>query len=101
MLALALVLGLALPLWGCGQTNGSAQGASSSAGVEQAAQSSATETSGPADKASTAQLETPAPDYCNPGDGYTLKQVVVLSRHNIRAPLSTTGSALEIGRAHV
>ena len=95
MLALALVLGLALPLWGCGQTNGSAQGASSSAGVEQAAQSSATETSGPADKASTAQLETPAPDYCNPGDGYTLKQVVVLSRHNIRAPLSTTGSALD------
>lgn len=27
-------------------------------------------------------------------EGYTLKQVVVLSRHNIRAPLSTEGSAL-------
>jgi glucose-1-phosphatase len=27
--------------------------------------------------------------------GYTLKQVVVLSRHNIRAPMSTKGSTLE------
>ena len=27
--------------------------------------------------------------------GYTLKQVIVLSRHNIRAPLSTEGSVLE------
>lgn len=28
-------------------------------------------------------------------EGYTLKQVLVLSRHNIRAPLSTKGSVLE------
>ena len=30
----------------------------------------------------------------NPGDGYTLKEVVILSRHNIRAPLSNEGSVL-------
>lgn len=30
----------------------------------------------------------------NPGDGYTLKEVVILSRHNIRAPLSNEGSFL-------
>ena len=33
-------------------------------------------------------------------DDYTLKEVVILSRHNIRAPLSTTGSALDIATPH-
>ena len=42
------------------------------------------------DTASTPQETT----YRDPGDEYTLQQVLVLSRHNIRAPLSSTGSAL-------
>lgn len=33
-------------------------------------------------------------------EGYTLKQVIVLSRHNIRAPLSTRGSVLELATPH-
>ena len=33
-------------------------------------------------------------------DDYTLKEVVILSRHNIRAPLSTTGSALDKATPH-
>ena len=33
-------------------------------------------------------------------DKYTLKEVVVLSRHNIRAPLSTKGSVLDKATPH-
>ena len=33
-------------------------------------------------------------------DGYQLKEVVVLSRHNIRAPLSTKGSVLDSATPH-
>ena len=32
--------------------------------------------------------------YESPGEDYTLQEVVVLARHNIRAPLSASGSAL-------
>ena len=32
----------------------------------------------------------------DPGDAYTLQEVVVLSRHSIRAPLSDTGSVLDL-----
>lgn len=39
-------------------------------------------------------------DYSDPGEDYSLKQVVVLSRHNIRAPLSTNGSALALATPH-
>ncbi|MBQ9068616.1 MAG: histidine-type phosphatase [Eggerthellaceae bacterium] len=39
-------------------------------------------------------------DFYNPGDAYQLQQVVMLSRHNIRAPLSTTGSALDKATPH-
>ncbi|MBR5341712.1 MAG: histidine-type phosphatase [Erysipelotrichaceae bacterium] len=35
-----------------------------------------------------------------PVEGYKLKEVVVLSRHNIRAPLSTKGSALDVATPH-
>jgi glucose-1-phosphatase len=38
--------------------------------------------------------------YQHPGEGYQLKQVVVLARHNIRAPLSTNGSALAQATTH-
>ena len=40
-------------------------------------------------------------------DGYQLEQVLIMSRHNLRAPLANNGSVLEqstpkqIGRAHV
>ena len=45
-----------------------------------------------------AQQETPqAPDV---SDDYTLKKVVVLSRHNIRAPLSGEGSFLSTATPH-
>ena len=33
-------------------------------------------------------------------DGYQLEEVVVLSRHNIRAPLSTKGSLLDSATPH-
>ena len=79
--ALVLALGLALASWGCAQSTSSAQSGS-------AASSAASSQSSTAQ--ATAKLE-----FDNPGDGYKLQQVVVLSRHNIRAPLSTTGSALD------
>ena len=36
----------------------------------------------------------------NADDGYVLEEVVVLSRHNIRAPLSTKGSVLDSATPH-
>lgn len=39
--------------------------------------------------------------FYNPGDAYQLEQVVVLSRHNIRSPLSSAGSALDLATTHV
>ena len=44
-------------------------------------------------------LLIPLPVRANEED-YELKQVVVLSRHNIRAPLSTKGSALDSATPH-
>lgn len=38
--------------------------------------------------------------YGNPGDDYQLQEVVVLARHNIRAPLSTSGSDLDKATPH-
>ncbi|MBQ9043486.1 MAG: histidine-type phosphatase [Eggerthellaceae bacterium] len=90
--ALVLTLSLALVLGGCAQTSGSAQRASAASSESAQSPSAAQESSG---QASAAEL-----DFHNPGDGYALKQVVVLSRHNIRAPLSTTGSALDMATPH-
>ncbi len=93
LLALVLALSLALPLWGCGQTQETTQDDSTVA----------EEANGSADNASQdsdAQTQTASLDFHNPGDGYKLRQVVVLSRHNIRAPLSTTGSALDLATPH-
>ena len=39
-----------------------------------------------------AALADDAPDAFAPKDGYRLEQVVILSRHNLRAPLSSNGS---------
>ena len=40
------------------------------------------------------EATTPENPFYRPGEGYELEQVVVLSRHNIRSPLSGNGSAL-------
>ncbi|MBQ9003155.1 MAG: histidine-type phosphatase [Eggerthellaceae bacterium] len=89
--ALTLTLGLALAMAGCGQAGGSTQASAASA-------SSASQ----GESAGQGSNEQPAAgsDFDDPGDGYTLKQVVVLSRHNIRAPISTTGSALDKATSH-
>ena len=93
VVVLVLSLGLALPLWGCGQTQGSTQSATST-------QEKTTETAKTDEGESEAKKETIALDFHKPGDGYKLQQVVVLSRHNIRAPLSTNGSALDKATPH-
>jgi glucose-1-phosphatase len=80
--ALVLALSMALLMGGCAQTDGSAQG-SESAGQGEGAQPVA-----------------PELEFDDPGDAYKLKQVVVLSRHNIRAPLSSAGSALDQATPH-
>ncbi len=89
LVTLVLALGMALLIGGCAQAGGSASGASM--------QSSSTASAG---QSSTAQTAATEMDFDNPGDGYKLQQVVVLSRHNIRAPLSTTGSALDKATPH-
>ena len=38
--------------------------------------------------------------FYGPGEGYQLEQVVILSRHNIRSPLSGAGSALALATPH-
>lgn len=84
VLALFASCALALLLAACG---GQAQSASTS---ESSNASSPQATSASSDAAD----DTEPADYQKPGDNYRLEQVVVLSRHNIRAPLSTNGSAL-------
>ncbi|MBQ9006529.1 MAG: hypothetical protein IJ092_09170 [Atopobiaceae bacterium] len=41
-----------------------------------------------------------ASGFYSPGDAYKLEQVVVLSRHNIRSPMSGTGSTLAMATPH-
>ena len=86
VLALFASCALALLLAACG---GQAQSASTS---ETSNASSPQATSASSDV--VAADDTAPADYQKPGDDYRLEQVVVLSRHNIRAPLSTNGSAL-------
>lgn len=86
VLALFASCALALLLAACG---GQAQSASTS---DTSNASSPQATSASSDV--VAADDTAPADYQKPGDDYRLEQVVVLSRHNIRAPLSTNGSAL-------
>ena len=79
LIVLALTLGMVLSMGGCAQTTQSGGPEQSSESTEQSSNEQA-----------TAEM-----DFHNPGEGYKLQQVVVLSRHNIRAPLSTVGSALD------
>ena len=55
---------------------------------------------GPAADAESAAEPATELDFYSPGEKYRLQQVVVLSRHNIRAPLSTAGSALDKATPH-
>ena len=88
LVVLVLTLGLALFVGGCAQAGDSTQSPESTQGTQTAGQI-------PSEQLAPAGL-----DFYNPGKDYKLQQVVVLSRHNIRAPLSTTGSVLDIATPH-
>ncbi|WP_248921596.1 histidine-type phosphatase [Olsenella intestinalis] len=100
VLTLAAALGVAsLALWGCtsfpwasGATPG--QGSSPAPGSAAGPAGAATSTT------SGATTSADALDFFDPAGDYRLEQVVVLSRHNIRAPLSTNGSALAKATPH-
>ncbi|MBQ9057849.1 MAG: histidine-type phosphatase [Atopobiaceae bacterium] len=85
----ALMLAATLLIGGCAQTAELPQGSDTD---------SATLSEQPATLSK--QPATSSLDFYSPGDSYTLEQVVILSRHNIRAPLSTTGSALDMATPH-
>ncbi|MBO7675235.1 MAG: histidine-type phosphatase [Atopobiaceae bacterium] len=96
-IVLALLCCLALPLWGCGQQpqqqqQGQEQAQQDEAQADTAESADAAEADGTAEQAGV--------EYYDPNGDYKLKQVVVLSRHNIRAPLSTNGSALDLATPH-
>lgn len=59
-----------------------------------------TATTATADAADTTDAAAPADGFYHPGDAYKLEQVVVLSRHNIRSPMSGTGSTLDLATPH-
>jgi glucose-1-phosphatase len=95
ILATALCVSLVFNVRGGGSAAKPA--AESAAEVKDA--SSAAESAVPTEAAAepTAEPETAKEpvigEVIDPGDAYTLKEMVVLSRHNIRAPLSSGGSA--------
>ena len=91
--ALALTLGLILPLWGCAQTQELTEHAAGT-------QEQTTETAKTDEAKSETKDEAAILDFHKPGTDYALEQVVVLSRHNIRAPLSTNGSVLDQTTPH-
>lgn len=95
LLVTALVLSfvLSVPLWGCSQTQEPTQGATNT--QEQTTEAANTKECGSVNKEAAAAL-----DFHKPGNDYELQQVVVLSRHNIRAPLSTNGSVLDRATPH-
>ncbi|MDO4808242.1 MAG: histidine-type phosphatase [Coriobacteriales bacterium] len=91
--ALVLALSMALPLWGCNQSKDATQ-------VQTTTQDQTTESAEATEQQADVKEEQATQEFYKPGDAYTLQQVVVLSRHNIRAPLSTTGSALDQATPH-
>ena len=100
VLTLAAALGVAsLALWGCTSfpwASGATPGQGSSPVSGSAAGSAGAATSA----TSGATPSADALDFFDPAGDYRLEQVVVLSRHNIRAPLSTNGSALAKATPH-
>lgn len=87
--AVMLALAMLLALGACGK-KAQVEQRGSEAAVDEAS-ASATEAVSP---------QTSEIDYSDPGAAYKLQQVVVLSRHNIRAPLSTNGSVLATATQH-
>ena len=89
MVALVLALGLALPLAGCNQAPATQDATSTQ--EETATKEEVTE----AHDGDETEAQTAGLDFYDPSGDYKLQQVTILSRHNIRAPLSATGSALD------
>lgn len=91
----ALLFVVSLALLGCGKTQ-------QKPAEEEAAQTSETTSADDrsAEEATTSDSEAASLEFYDPEGDYKLQQVVVLSRHNIRAPLSTNGSALALASSH-
>ena len=90
----ALFLFASLALYGCGK----AKQEETPAGAAESSEASAT-TSGQSEEEAEPS-ETASLEFYDPKGDYKLQQVVVLSRHNIRAPLSTNGSILAEASSH-
>ena len=76
-------------LFGCGNTPASGGGSSSASSSSQASSSSA-----------AAKVESTYANAWKKKDGYTLKQVVAMSRHNLRAPQDKTIDTLVKSTPH-
>ena len=92
---MVILCGITLTLWGCG---GTGQGATQGQTTEAAAGQSQDE--GAKQSAEGAAQASQGLEFYDPASDYKLQQVVVLSRHNIRAPLSTNGSVLAKATSH-
>ena len=99
LIALILAAALCVSLVFNVRGGGSAAKPAAESATEVKDASSAAESAVPTEAAAepTAEPETAKEpvigEVIDPGDAYKLKEVVVLSRHNIRAPLSSGGSA--------
>lgn len=117
LVLLVVPLCIAIGLWGCGPaqpmplqdsteqeattkaeaTNKSTPPANEADGQDNAnKQATAEQAATESDSKSTSDPEL---EFYDPGD-YRLRQVVVLSRHSIRAPLSSAGSTLQKASSH-
>lgn len=86
---------MALLLAGCSQGN---TASTDGQGISQGGEPTAVETAAIEQDDSEGVVDLAA--YGHPGQDYTLKKVVVLGRHNIRAPLSSGGSTLALATPH-
>ena len=84
-----------LALWGCGIAQQEETKEETTESVETASASNDQQKEEEAAPSEVASLE-----FYDPKGDYDLQQVVVLSRHNIRAPLSNNGSALAEASSH-
>lgn len=94
VVTVVLLCGASIALWGCGATQ---QG---TAGGDAAQGTGAASAEGERDSRESESQGRRALEFYDPKGDYKLQQVVVLSRHNIRAPLSTNGSALAKASSH-
>ena len=91
IVALVATLCVACSVFGCGGVNSSSGGGSSSAAADQSSASTA---------ATDATASSSYADAWKKRDGYTLKQVVAVSRHNLRAPQDKNLEELEKSTTH-